>query len=427
MPEVGVYVPAELIEPFVPEGEPVEPGTADALTLEQLLVFSDARSPVIKVARARLGFAEAAIVDASIALPDNPVVGFGVGLRSSGGASGFDFEVSVEQQLEIAGERGLRADAAQRDHRTIEASINEVRWSVHVEVHRLFVDLLLAAERREQAQRFVAFSESLHRVANQKVQAGESSPLILLVAESDLAQTREVLIEATRFEAALRVRLAALIGWPDEKALRVRGDLPKVKEAPSVAVLLEKMSKHHPALRTRELAIAAARAHASLAERETWPKPTLGLSYSRESAPGPEPEADIGFLSVGVPVPLWRANDGERLRAQAELRMADSEREAIMNELRGELLQAALSLTASAERVSLYETAVVPRLEENLALLQRAFELGEIDVHQVSQMRRRLLEATEQYLSARIEYYETAAALEGLVGTELWPTQEDAP
>jgi len=45
-------------------------------------------------------------------------------------------------------------------------------------------------------------------------------------------------------------------------------------------------------------------------------------------------------------------------------------------------------------------------------------------VHQVSQTRERLLTATGQYIDARITYYETAATLEGLVGTELWPETE---
>ena len=36
-------------------------------------------------------------------------------------------------------------------------------------------------------------------------------------------------------------------------------------------------------------------------------------------------------------------------------------------------------------------------------------------------------EATGQYIDARITYHETAATLEGLVGTELWPAQEVSP
>jgi cobalt-zinc-cadmium efflux system outer membrane protein len=187
------------------------------------------------------------------------------------------------------------------------------------------------------------------------------------------------------------------------------------------------MAEHHPSLRTRELAVVAGRSRLALEDREAWPEPTVGLSYGREAAPGPEAEADVWLFNLTFPIPLWRTNQDGRARAEAELVVADREREATATRLRGDLLQAAIALNAAVDRVALYETGVVPQLEENLVLLQRAYELGEVDVHQVSQTRERLLTATGQYIDARITYHETAATLEGLVGTELWPAQEVSP
>ena len=48
-------------------------------------------------------------------------------------------------------------------------------------------------------------------------------------------------------------------------------------------------------------------------------------------------------------------------------------------------------------------------------------------MHQVSQTRERLLKATREYIDARITYYEAAATLEGLAGTELWPETKGTP
>jgi cobalt-zinc-cadmium efflux system outer membrane protein len=151
------------------------------------------------------------------------------------------------------------------------------------------------------------------------------------------------------------------------------------------------------------------------------------FGYGREAGPAPEPDAEVWLLHVLMPIPLWHRNQEARARAEAELQVAGGERDATATRLRGELLQAATALDAAAERVALYETDVVPQLEENLALLQRAYELGEVDVHQVSQTRERLLTATGQYIDALVTYYETAATLEGLVGTELWTEMEDTP
>ena len=427
LPEPGVYAPAEIAQPFIPSGEPVDPSTTSTLTLEQLLVYADSHAPAIQTARARVGLAEAGVIGADIVFPANPQLSFGAGGRTIENTTGFEFEVSVQQQLEIAGEPGLRLEAAEDQQRLSEAAVNEVRWSVHVEVHRLFVDILLVRERLAQAERFVAFAQSMRDIASRQVEAGESSPLILLVADADLAQTREAVIEAQQAGESLEARLAAVIGWAGDTLPDVQGTLPDVRPAPDTDSLLVLMAEHHPSLRTSELAVVAGQSRLALVDREAWPDPTIGFSYGREPAPGPEADADIWLFNLTFPLPLWRTNQGGRAHAEAGLVVADRERDATATRLRAELLQAAIALDAAVERVALYETGVVPQLEENLVLLQRAYELGEVDVHQVSQTRERLLTATGRYIDARITYHETAAALEGLVGTELWPAQEVSP
>jgi cobalt-zinc-cadmium efflux system outer membrane protein len=425
LPEPGRFAPAELVRPFLPmERTTIDPSVATGLTLDQALAFADANSPAIQTARAQVGLADAGIIGARIVFPANPEVSFGAGGRTIEGMTGFEFEVAVQQQLEIAGERRRRIDAAQSQRKLGEAVVNEVRWIVHVEVHRLFVDILLARERLRQAEHFVAFAESMRDIAARQVDLGESSPLILLVADTDLAQTREAVIEARQVGEALEARLAAVIGWPDRTLPEVEGALPPVRPAPDTNTLLAMMAEHHPSLRRREIAVAAGRAQLELEEREAWPEPTVGLSHGREAAPGSEAGANVWLFNLTLPIPLWRTNQEGRARAEAELTVADREREAVATRLHGELVQAGIGLAAAVERVALYESGIQPRLEENLALLQRAYELGEVDVHQVSQTRERLLTATGQYIDARIAYHETAATLEGLVGTEIWPAME---
>ncbi len=426
LPALGVHAPAEVAGPFIPHGEPVDPASVTTLSLDEVLRYADAHAPVIAVARARVGLADAAALEADLTFPANPALRFAGGGRTVDGDTGFDFEVAIEQQLEIAGEQALRRAAAHDGRRLAEATVNAVRWTVHVETHRLVVDLLLARERVAQAEKFVAFAEKMRAIATRQIEAGESSPLVALVADVDLARTRETVIAARQVQAALGARLAAVIGWPDAALPPLEATLPPVRTPPAVEVLLERMAAHHPAVRVRELAVAARRRDAALAERAGWPQPTLGVSYGREAAPGPEQDAQIWLLHLSVPVPLWRTGEAQRAQARAQAAVADRARAAEVARLRGELRQVAIALRAAAERVELYATGVVPQVEEHLALLQRAYDLGEVDLHQVSQTRERLLDATGQAIDARVHYYETAAALEGLIGTELWPDEAAA-
>jgi cobalt-zinc-cadmium efflux system outer membrane protein len=422
--QTSLYAPAELLEPYVPNGQLVEAESATALTLPEALVYADRRAPAILAAEALVGLADAEVVGASPLLPANPALDVDFGGRTIDARTGIDLQIGVSQEFEIAGQRERRAAAARTDRVTAVAQVNEVRWAVHVEVHRVFVALLVAGERRAQATDFVAFSESLRTTAVLRVEAGESAPLILLVADADLARTQETLSRAEESEAALRTTLAALIGWPSEATPPAQGTLPGVRRAPPIKVLMERMATQHPALRTRELAVVAQNAHVVAEDRDAWPSPTLGAGYARESAPGAEADADIWTLSLSVPLPLWRTNQGGRARARAQLAIADQAREATALRLRSEVVRARLMLDASVDRVGFYETTIVPQLQKNLRALQRAYELGEVDLHQVSQTRASLLSATDHYLRARAEYYQACAELEGLVGAELWPHED---
>lgn len=427
LPVASRHAPTEVLEPFVPRGAPVDASTAERLTLEQLLVYADVYAPSVRVARARVGLADAQVMGAEVVFPSNPQVSFGLGGRSTSTGTGFEFEAAIQQQLEVAGEQGARLQAARDGKRLRRALVNEVRWNTHVEVHRLFVSLLLVRERVAQAQRFVSFATSMRQIAQRQIEAGESSPLILLVADSDLAQTRAALVTAQQVGQALEARLAAVVGWPDTPLSPLEGTLPEVREAPETRALLELMAQRHPSLRTREIAVAASRSRLELEERDAQPEPSVGFSYTREASPGPGTPEHIWMLNLNVPIPIWRTNQEGRARAEAQLLVADRERDANATRLRGELIQAALRLNAAAERVALYKTGVVEQLEKNLVLLERAYELGEVDIHQVSQTRERLLTATGQHIDSRITYYETTATLEGLVGAEIWSTEEDTP
>lgn len=427
LPEPGGDAPTAATRQRRPVGSPVDPNAVSSITLKQLLVYASAHSPAIGAAEARVGLADAEIEEAKIALPANPQLRFGGGGRTVDRSTAFEFEVAVQQQLEVAGEAGLRRVAARDRRRLMEAIVDEVRWSVHVEVHRIFMSALLVEERLAQAKRFVVFAKSMRNVAASQIEAGESSPVVSLIAEADLARSGEAVIEAERARDSLNARLAAVIGWSGPTLPRLAGSLPRVRLAPHPDALLSLISTRHPSLRSRELAVIASKSRLALEERMAWAKPTVGVSYGREGAPVAGAPAHVWLFHVSVPVPLWRTNQPERARAAAALLVAGSDRDATAAQLRGELLQAAIAVNASAKRVSLYEKGVVPQLEKNLALLRRAFELGEVNVHQVSQTRERLLTATGQYLDARIAYYEAAATLEGLVGAELWPHAEAAP
>lgn len=399
--------------------------SANPLSLTELLEIADAKSPEIKGAYGAKKLAEAYQEGTQNLLPTNPEIELAVGGRSLQSDMGVEVQIGLQQEFEIAGQTSLRRTYATKKVQQTEAELAEARWRVHVEVHRLYVDILLAEERVLQAERFVTHALAVRDVVLKQIEVGEDSPLSLLVAEADLARTREMEVAARQAAESFRVQLATTIGWEEAELPEVHGEVPSVMKAPEVDELLRHLDSSHPTMRVREEAWSASQTQLELENRVLWPNPRLGISYARESALLPDDVSHIWMLNLAIEIPTWNRNEEGRARAQAEIDIAHQERVATRLKLQTEIREKVNSLNAAARRVAIYEEGVIPQLEKNLSLLQRAWDLGEVDIHQVSQMRESLLQASAQHMNALVTYFDTAAALEGLAGREIWPDSED--
>lgn len=406
-----------------------DPATTSEVGLDGILAFADARSPILKVARSTRSRAEAAKIAAEILLPSNPELGFGIGPRVARGGTGTDVELSLSQQIQIAGERGLRIDAADRLRELTDAEIEQIRWAVHTDVHAAFHRALVARERARLAERVLAFQEELLRVVERQIAAGDAAPLTLRLAQAEAAQARQASVAAAQSLLSARIRLAQLSGWPVDSPPVPIGGLDAPRDPPAQADLVRTARQHLPRLRVRHASVREAQARADLASREAWPRPSLGVAYRHEGNPEPEGPRDVVLGTITIPIPSWQLNQGERARTRADVTVAQTELDAVEMLLAGDIAQARSEVAAAAQRVRSYGTEVLPRFEENLTLLRRSFELGEIDLLALSIGRERFLRIQSDALDAHLDYFVAIADLERVIGVDLWRDEhhEEAP
>lgn len=423
------FAPATRLEPSRRADDitlPEDITTRESVSLAQLFAYAELHAPAIATAMAQVEVSRAGQVEAGFTFPSNPTLDLGAGVRASSGAAGFDYEVALSQTLELSGEQRARRHSAALEVEHASSVVDEIRWLTHVEVHRLAWLWLVTLEQREYASLVVDFSAKLEEVTRTQIEAGEISPLDLLVAQADLARARTQLIDVTQQEEVIEARLAAVIGWPPDRVLPALDEtLPSPHPPRGLDALLEQLVTHHPSVRKREIAVEARRAQLELARREARPKPSFGASLARESSPGSTPAtraqaAHIGMLTLSIPLTVWRRNQEGIAMAQASATLADRERAQTVRQLESELRIASAAVDAALATLDLYTLDIIPQLRTHFELLERAYELGEVDIHQVSQTRERLLEAMTHYSQARMSYFDRAATLEGLVGTEQW-------
>jgi cobalt-zinc-cadmium efflux system outer membrane protein len=400
-----------------------DPDVVTEVTLTQILAFADHNSPVLLVARATRSRAEAERVAAAPRLYANPEVSAAVGPRIGGGRVGVDVQVSLWQQVQIAGERKLRIAAADRLRQLTDADIEQIRWNVHCDVHAAFHQALVDRERASLSARVVEFQSEVLRIVERQIAAGETAKLSLRLAEAEAAQAKQARLAAEQAYRVSRIRLAQLAGWPAARAPQAAGSPDLPREPPSTERLVATAKRELPLLRAREAAVDEAQARVSVARRERIPRPSFGLQYQREGNPSPESPYNIVLGGVAFAIPSFQTNQGERARASADVRVANAELEASHFLLEGQIVQARSELVAASERVNSYGTEILPRFEENLGLLRRSFELGEIDLLSLSVGRERFMRIQSDALIAQLDYFVALAALERVIGIDVWLDQ----
>ena len=303
--------------------------------------------------------------------------------------------------------------------------LQETRWLVHREVHAAFHKALVARERWQVVSKLLVSTEELLSVAERRLRAGDISPLAVRLAEGELAQARQTSLTAERGYRTAQLELAEVAGWPPAPLPEPIGELDEPKRAPPVEDLLRLALEQHPGIAARQSAVEEAEALVRLEDREAWPEPALGVLYTRESLPVVRVHEHIIQGTIALPLPLSQRNQKERAHARAELSVRQAEQEAFRQALLARLTRAATAVDADANRIAAYGTEILPAFEGNLALLRRAFELGEVDLLQVLVARERLLRIQQDALTAHQDYYRDVASLEAEVGMEVWPDEHD--
>lgn len=405
-------------EPASAEASDLEP-SGRRVSAEEILSFAHKNAPVVRVARAGLSRGRAELEAARPILPSDPVLSGEVGRRRRSTGSGWDYGVRLEQEVELFGQRAKRLELASATALLGSAELSRAQWRAHQRVHAAYYAALGARERLRAAKRVLNFADRLLDVTRRRAAAGETSSLPARLAGAEHATARQnVVAAAQRYRSTLLV-LAESAGWPTSPLPIPSDELVAPRPAPSLSRLLAVARAKDPELAALGAAVGQAQARLRYADRGTWGNPRLSAAFARESDPGGSP-ATIWSGAVSMPLPIALANRPERVRAQAELEVARAEQSAYSQTLRSRLERARSTVDAAARRAAIYGKEIVPTFGKNLELVEKAFDLGEIDITQVLVARERFLRSQEEALDAYDDYHRASGDLEAEVGAELW-------
>lgn len=420
LPISCALVATGIVLPAIAQTPPIfEVMSEREVSLAEMLTFAEQNAPSTEISARRRGYAEAARAAADPLLRGNPTLELGIGPRFGGaGNQDFDFLTTLGQPVEIAGQRGLRLRAATRMGERLDAETSMTRWEIRREVILAYRSAVVARERVVATEGIVRFTGEMLVISRRRLAAGDATVIDVRVAETDLAQAQQSKLAAEQELRTARVRLAEVTGWAIETPPSVPAGLGPLGAIPTLAAVMDLAQDRHPELRARRAMVSEAHARVELADREAWPMPVLGMQVAREGAAG-SPANYIVLGTLGLPLPFWQLNQGERARRRVDEDVAQAEERATVRALQARIARAHAELVAAGERLSLFTSNVIPPFEESLALLRRGFEAGEISLLNIAVARERFFAARRDALAAYADYYRAFAELEFAAGSEL--------
>ncbi|MBT1073918.1 TolC family protein [Geobacter grbiciae] len=402
-------------------------GEMHSLTLPQAVEYALVNNGELKALRAEKEVARAGLERA--ALFPNPTLELSGDTGSLTGSSGENVvSIGLSQEFLTGGKRAKRRVVAEVEAEEVRQQIADRERTLALEVKSTFAEFMLAHKRRELAQRAVDLNGKLLEITRERLAAGDIPELEVNLARVELARSEGRKIETVRGLSPLLARLLTLLGLPTGDAVNL-ADSP---ERQAVTIPPDELTRlalvNRPDLKVLQAARSKGDAAVELAEAERIPNVIVGVGYTHEqrvdaTGVGDEKTRDnLLGMKLSIPLPVFDRNQAgireARARTQSAGNRLEFARTGVAREIEGDYAR----LAAADKALDLYAGGILPQLEENLKIVQEAYQLGEVGILSVIEEQKKYIEVHDGYLAALAERQTALARLEASVGVDFQNT-----
>ncbi len=342
----------------------------------------------------------------------NPRADFkAVELADPGGTG--DFEAILSQEIEWAGQAGLRSSASRFDAEASTAGYDDRMRLLRAEVDLAYVGVV-AAERGSRVRVAAArILGDLDRAVEAQYRSGDVTPLEVNLAEIQAGRAEAAKLVAEQELVAARRELGALLDIAPSTFVSVVDEGPEVViESDSVDDLLAEALARRPDRIAAHARVSQSEELERLSRRELIPN--LGLAAVADRSGAGEPTT-LG-VRVSIPLPLWDRNQGVRQQRSAEVRVRGEELRDLEVRVQIEVSTAFDRLRASRRALSVYQERVLGPAQSNRQLLERARASGQLDLPTALLLQSQLWEAELAYWDVWLAEQSARVALNAAVG-----------
>ncbi len=320
--------------------------------------------------------------------------------------AGNESTVMVSQMFELGGRRDARIRAASAGIPVADAAASVERAELRAEVLRHYAGAAAAEGHYASLDTIINGLNSLTNVASKRFRGGdlsgyESRRIALALSQADSAR-RAAATDALN----ARTRLSAFIGDTAMTA-RFQGDFTNATGA---------TRNVHPGAMTPETALLAARrdhaeALANAAATRSVPVTVgLGAKHVRQG----QLSDNLLLMEVGVPLPIFDRNQGERARTAAQVQLLDSQLKRRMQFDDAQKQSASEQAKRYLNSATELESRDAPEAARLTAIARNSFAEGEMDLTGLLDAYRNQMDILERAFELRQKAIDAALELERL-------------
>ena len=319
--------------------------------------------------------------------------------------------IGIAQTLPFPGKKSLDRQLGGAGVKLSAAELALRRTEIIRDVKAGFFRVLASERLVEVSAQLVTVAESSAATAQKRVDAGAAAYQEQLRAEVQLEQVRTELSSFQRELSAARQNFALHLGRPELNNRKLEGALAETPEAKFLEGNAGPLLATHPSLNAAQANLERAQLAYRRARLEAYPDVKVGVAGGRSGAT----DESIIQLGFSLPLPLFDTGKGRRQEAQANLRVAEAEQQAVRQQLEREWADALKRYRTAASQVSNYRERILPKSAEALQLVQVGFEQGKFGFIDLVDTQRTTAEARLAYQGKLLEMNLAQAELEALI------------
>lgn len=379
--------------------------------LGQAEVVGCALSASLDVRRARqeLKVIAGRRISAGLWLPSNPIVAATLSARwppagAAAPAAVLNWSATLEQQLEIGGQRGARV--AETDAEAA-AQIRRVAVSeqeVSATALRAYFELLAARSEVETVDKLAAVARALSSFAEERARSALMAPVDADLIMAEGIRVGVVRVEVERRRAAADAVLLTLLGRDPTVQVELAGPLEMTWKGASTTSP-DEVIKRALLLRGEVAAFEAERLVAQH-QLSAWRRarvPNLTISVFAQRDGFDEQVAGAGLsLPIPLPAPVGHTFAGQIAESRGRVEQAETSLEQIRRRVRQEVVTALSNERARAAALVLYDPSFLARARADIEALRDGISSRQLSVRDALVAERSLIELLLGELEARL-------------------------